>query len=604
MRKNILLALTLFTTSLVCIENKAQTTINFDDATKWTAGSGGLGSYQTDHTYIDGAFSSTGGQAFRDVNTNIQDGFPAADGTYSWRLRDVASAQPASKDLRFTIASGGVSTFSVSVRRWDASPSPNVNIEYSTDGGTLWNLVANVNNTTLNNSSDWTVFNGTINSTNSNIIVRFFSDNLTNNPAGSERIIIDNFVWNDFAGPLNGSVTLPNTSFCVNTPLDFTVNPIGGLAPYSYEWNFGIGNTVTTTNTTTSFTYPSDGNYNGSVTITDANSDVFVVNFNTLIYANPTSQFSLSTVLCFNEVEIIDNSIGTNLTYDYVTTPIMTQVLFDNTTGNATYSGGSGSFSITQTISDINGCSSTSTESSSFTLPQDASFSLIQSICQGETVSLTANNTFGSWSGVDVTDNGDGTGLFTPGTLSGPIDITYSIIGICGSFSTETIFVYDTPDADFTFTGTNEITFTNTSQNMVFPSAIIWNFGDGNQETTFIDPTHEYLANGTYTVCMEVVNGSGCTDEICKTVTVIGVGVKENSSNTSFTIYPNPSNGLITVNYPTSSTIIITNVIGKEVYRNNINGNSSLDLSHLPVGTYLVTLKTNESSTTKKIIIK
>jgi PKD repeat protein len=404
--------------------------------------------------------------------------------------------------------------------------------------------------------------------------------------------------------PLAVSVDAPSTNSCPGTLINFGAIVYGGVAPYSYTWNFGDGNSQTTSSMSIDYTYLTSGTFNGTLTVVDVNAIQTVSNFSVTISTPPTSGFTIDYVLCAQGADVTSTATGNNLVYAYTTSTNLTLVNENTSTGEATFTGNGGSHSITQLVTDADGCTATETQNLTITVAEDASFSIPQDLCQGETLVLTANNAIGSWTGVDVTDNGDGTGLFSPISSSGPIDITYSIIGICGSFSTETIFVNDTPDADFTFTGTNEITFTNTSQNMVFPSAIIWNFGDGNQETTFLDPVHEYTANGTYTVCMEVVNGSGCSDEICKTVTVIGVSVKENTANSAISIYPNPSNGLFTVSHPTSSIITVTNVIGKEVFKNSSNGTSTVDLTHLPVGTYFVTVKSNENTITKKIIIK
>jgi hypothetical protein len=165
-----------------------QTTINFDETSNWTAGSAAIGSYAIDHVYADGLFSATGGPALRN-STALQDGFPGAFGTYSWRLQNVTTV-----DWRITIASGGVSAFSMDVRRWDGSPSPDFNLEYSIDGGVNWTFVALINNTSLNNSSDWTNFNGVINSSNTNILIRLVANGTT------ERIMIDNFIWTGYSG--------------------------------------------------------------------------------------------------------------------------------------------------------------------------------------------------------------------------------------------------------------------------------------------------------------------------------------------------------------------------------------------------------------------
>ena len=177
----------------------AQTTINFDDASKWTQGSGSITSYQTDHSYNDGSFSATGGPALRQ-GTTVQDGYAGALGTYSWRLRDVSTVS-----WIITISSGGVSNFNVDIRRWDGSPSPDYNLDYSTDGGTSWTTVTTINNSALDNSSNWKTFSGTINNANNNIKIRLKANGTT------ERIMVDNFVWTGYSGG-TPTVATPNIS--------------------------------------------------------------------------------------------------------------------------------------------------------------------------------------------------------------------------------------------------------------------------------------------------------------------------------------------------------------------------------------------------------
>ena len=46
-----------------------------------------------------------------------------------------------------------------------------------------------------------------------------------------------------------------------------------------------------------------------------------------------------------------------------------------------------------------------------------------------------------------------------------------------------------------------------------------WDFGDGNTSTD-PNPVHNYAADGTYTVCLTIDNGAGCTDTYCYNVTV------------------------------------------------------------------------------------
>lgn len=50
-------------------------------------------------------------------------------------------------------------------------------------------------------------------------------------------------------------------------------------------------------------------------------------------------------------------------------------------------------------------------------------------------------------------------------------------------------------------------------------STYFWDFGDGNTSTD-ASPTHAYNAQGTFGVCLTIVNANGCTDTQCDTITV------------------------------------------------------------------------------------
>ncbi len=187
--------------------------IDFDDENKWTAGAASLTGYASDHIYVDGVFSSTGGPALRNTTTE-QDGFPGAKGTYSWRLRNIASV-----DWQIKIATGGVETFSLEIRRWDDSPSPDFNLEYSTDEGENWVFVDIINNESLDNSSDWKTFNGAINSGNNEILIRLVANGAT------ERIMIDNFSWEPYAGapPTVATPSFLPPAGTYNEPINVTI---------------------------------------------------------------------------------------------------------------------------------------------------------------------------------------------------------------------------------------------------------------------------------------------------------------------------------------------------------------------------------------------
>jgi hypothetical protein len=181
-------------------------TINFDDAAKWSATTP---SSYGNHTYTDGSVTFQGTNVLRD-GTSTQDGFASALGVFSYRLRNASGSQ-----LVATVSSGGVGNFSFDIRRWDNDPNPAYTIRYSTNGGSSYTTTATINNTSLNNSSNWTTFNGTINSPFNNIIIEIIK-----NDATGERIMVDNFVYS----PKDYETTTWNGSTWSNSTPDATKN--------------------------------------------------------------------------------------------------------------------------------------------------------------------------------------------------------------------------------------------------------------------------------------------------------------------------------------------------------------------------------------------
>jgi hypothetical protein len=167
---------------------------NFDTAGNWSGGT--MTSYTTDKQYVQSGqpvvFACDNGAIRQTAAT--QDTFPATRGgsTYAWRLQDSGTGS-----WRATIASGGVGTFSVYVRRWDNSPDPSYVCEYSVNNGTSYTAVQTINNAWLG-TSDWKQISGTINQSNGagaadDIIIRI-------RRVTGERLIIDDFSMTDFAG--------------------------------------------------------------------------------------------------------------------------------------------------------------------------------------------------------------------------------------------------------------------------------------------------------------------------------------------------------------------------------------------------------------------
>lgn len=93
----------------------------------------------------------------------------------------------------------------------------------------------------------------------------------------------------------------------------------------------------------------------------------------------------------------------------------------------------------------------------------------------------------------------------------------------------------------------------------------------------------------------------------------IETGIAENNAETDFSVYPNPSDGIITLNFspsinaqdkPGKGTVIVCNVLGEKIYQSEIYKlQSEINLSNQPAGIYYLKIKTEQGIISKKISI-
>lgn len=134
------------------------------------------------------------------------------------------------------------------------------------------------------------------------------------------------------------------------------------------------------------------------------------------------------------------------------------------------------------------------------------------------------------------------------------------------------------------------------------------NFGDGTGTVTPLPSSHTYTMAGTFTGTLtgnyqlSAVNGQKVTDAISGPASVgICTGI-----NTLFAsellVYPNPSNGVITLNNMSyNSTIELVNILGESVYTEKVVTDSkSFDFSAIAKGNYYLKITSNEGKVTVK----
>jgi hypothetical protein len=81
------------------------------------------------------------------------------------------------------------------------------------------------------------------------------------------------------------------------------------------------------------------------------------------------------------------------------------------------------------------------------------------------------------------------------------------------------------------------------------------------------------------------------------------VGIQNISSN-KVKAYPNPTSGIFTLDLEDQSNVKIFNIAGQVVYNNFINKQTSIDLSHVGTGIYIINIVNAHYSTQIKIIKK
>jgi PKD repeat protein len=136
-------------------------------------------------------------------------------------------------------------------------------------------------------------------------------------------------------------------------------------------------------------------------------------------------------------------------------------------------------------------------------------------------------------------------------------------------------------------------------------TSVSWDFGDGIQGDTSLNPTHIYLEEGEYVVSLTVINPCGAAT-IQQNVSII-LSPTLDIKNHQRLLYPNPTSGIcylqLEPNEPVQS-IQIRNAAGQlQIWQGpNAGVNTALDLTHLPNGIYWCQLILEDQCVDFKII--
>ena len=220
----------------------------------------------------------------------------------------------------------------------------------------------------------------------------------------------------------------------------------------------------------------------------------------------------------------------------------------------------------TEVFQTGSGCDSTVTLNITFGNANDTT--IVAEICQGETY------VFGTQS------------LTTTGSYSE----VFSTAGGCDSTVNLTLSVKATP----------LITITENNGDLVSSNGTAYQWllnGDTIQGATGANYTP--TSNGVYSVITTAFNGCNGTG----TYNLQNVSVEE-LLQSSVSVVPNPSKGLVTISASDNVSIIVYNIIGEVVYSNNeITKTHVLDLTQNERGVYMVKITDSNNTTVVKRIV-
>jgi PKD repeat protein len=133
-----------------------------------------------------------------------------------------------------------------------------------------------------------------------------------------------------------------------------------------------------------------------------------------------------------------------------------------------------------------------------------------------------------------------------------------------------------------------------------------WNFGDGGT-STIQNPSHTYMANGSYNVSLTVSDGTNNDTETKNAYILVGPsGINTFTWEKDVLIYPNPAKDRLNINSGIRiESITIFDMNGQQKVKTADSGyNYSINLGNLSEGTYILRIMTEKGSMQRKVNVR
>ncbi len=351
------------------------------------------------------------------------------------------------------------------------------------------------------------------------------------------------------AAPLAVTVSALSSGI-VGTSVSFSAAASGGTSPYSFSWNFGDGTSLATGNTV-SHKYAVEGAYAVRANATDAKGRLASASASITINAPPLTV--AVTASGSNEVGL---AVNLTATASGGTQPYASFIwdFGDGSTGSgnsvAHVYTASGTYSVTVTVKDSAGITSTSSSHSvavaarlqvssvhAVPNPSEAGYSIsLSATTSGGVSPVSCNWNFGDGSppssGCSITHVYANAANYTA-TVTATDNLGVTVTNSPTITVSPKLTVSVTTSAPNPVVG-QSLTFTATTANGVGVATCSWNFGDGSTGSG-CSKTHAYNTQGTFTAKVTATDTLSVTATASVTVNIVStLGVSLNAS-------PNPT---------------------------------------------------------------
>lgn len=160
-------------------------------------------------------------------------------------------------------------------------------------------------------------------------------------------------------------------------------------------------------------------------------------------------------------------------------------------------------------------------------------------------------------------------------------------------------------NAAFTHTlqGSNTVAFSAWPSNY---SSVSWNFGD-NTTSSQLNPLHQYMQPGNYTVTLKAFNSKGCTDSSLVQINTMALSLSSAGTITKdLKVYPNPASETIALSGSgiNDADYVIYDITGNKVLSGNLKLLEEINVTALDPGVYFLTVSLPNKSEKQTTFIR